>query len=94
MAALEKNMLRFLQVNRNRSRDAHNATGWTTQKQNVDVILATEPNTWILENEGGWAKDRGRSNPAIQILDNQKTNVAGYGGDPNFVRVDIAGVRY
>lgn len=43
--------MKILQIDLNRSRDAHNAINWTIRANKVDIIIASEPNNSVVNNQ-------------------------------------------
>lgn len=55
-----KRMIKLLQVNLNRSRRAHDAATLKVEKDGLQIILASEPNAAVIQNQRGWIASPGR----------------------------------
>lgn len=71
-------MIRFLQVNLERSPAAHDLAVTTMTENSIDIILASEPNKNIILN-GGWFMDKKRDSAIKMHNKNIKVYDAGSG---------------
>lgn len=78
--------LKFLQINLNRSRAAHDLTLQTAQDMKADIILLSEPNRRAIKDRKDWIYDN-EQNAAIKVLSTIPVKTRGSG--PGFAFVTI-----
>lgn len=78
--------LKVLQVNLNRAWRAHDMANLTARKENIDIIMASEPNRTIVKRPG-WIADK-RSDTAIYFL-NKSVQVEEVKKQQGYVRLKL-----
>lgn len=88
MAALHTSLrnIKFLQVNLNRSRQAHDLALATANEMNVDILIVSEPNRLAISNRTDWIFDR-ELDVGVKVLSNMPIRSQGSG--PGFAFVSI-----
>lgn len=82
--------MRILQVNVNRSYEAHDMAFLTAERIDADIIIASEPNARII-SKGGWVADN-RKNVAVYFR-NRKIEVDEVKGFDGFIHIKVQTVN-
>lgn len=78
--------IKFLQINLNRSRQAHDLALATANELSVDILIVSEPNKLAIRNRSDWISDR-ELDTSVKVLSNMPVRSQGNG--PGFAFISL-----